>query len=66
MLRGQDRDPKRPVKALLTPFVPWLAHDWAGCAVAWLAIAGGAVLLQRAWPGDHQPSHTNQPNHTPE
>jgi hypothetical protein len=47
---------------LALPFVPWVARDWAGCAVAWLAISGGALLLQRALPADR----STQPIDTPE
>jgi hypothetical protein len=42
---------------LALPFVCWLAHDWAGRAVAWLAVSGGAMLLQRAWPADRSINH---------
>lgn len=33
---------------LALPFAAWLADDWPGRLVAWLAASGGAMLLQRA------------------
>ena len=35
---------------LALPFALWLSGDWAGRAVAWLALSGGAVLLERLLP----------------
>jgi hypothetical protein len=32
------------------PFAFWLASDWIDGAVAWLALSGGAILLERIAP----------------
>jgi hypothetical protein len=32
------------------PFAFWIADAWAARVVAWLAVSGGAILLQRAVP----------------
>jgi Protein of unknown function (DUF1360) len=47
---------------LALPFAPWLAGDLASRAIAWLAISGGAVLLERLHPGLPSPPGPETPD----
>lgn len=39
------------------PFAIWLRSDWIGGAVTWLALSGGAILLERLAPARSTAGH---------
>lgn len=38
------------------PLAYWLGHDWPARCVAWLALSGGAILLERIIPDRDSPN----------
>ncbi len=38
------------------PIAPWIAEEWADRVVVWLALSGGAIVIDRALPPRSDPN----------